>query len=183
MDIPDFKSIAVNAGIRTFLKTTRCRLNGADDPKPAGWLLSGNRKAILKSWPDPQESLIRFERSHGIVDHLLDSGCRLSTGPIWLFRVGQDGIAREITGRIVRPGYEYIVVTGGSLPKPCPWMDGCTVDCAGVKKRFGLKYPTRFLPKICSGWRGLAFRWRGRSGCGPQVFPAVLGTAKAVVNG
>lgn len=140
MDIPDFRSLAVNAEIRTFLKTTRCRLNGADDPKPAGWLLSGNRKAILKSWPHPQESLIQFERSHGIVDHFLDSGCRLSTGLIWLFRVGQDGIAREITGRIVRPGYEYIVVTGGSLPKPCPWMDGCSVDCAGVKA-FRLEIP------------------------------------------
>ena len=30
----------------------------------------------------------------------------MNSGPIWLFRIGQDGNAREIASRVVRPGYD-----------------------------------------------------------------------------
>ncbi len=134
MEVPDFRSVAaINADIRLFLRGTRCRLNGANDKKPAGWLLSGNRKGILKSWPDPQKPLIEFEQSHATVDHLLESECRISAGPVWLFRIGRDGIAREITGRIVRPGHDYIVATTGALPDFLKGMSLCTVECSGIR--------------------------------------------------
>ena len=134
MEVPGFRSVAaLNADIRLFLRRTRCRLNGAYDWKPAGWLLSGNRKGILKSWPDAQRPLIEFEQPHGTVDHLLEGECRMSAGPVWLFRIGRDGTAREITGRIVRPGYEYIVVTTAGLPDFLAGMSPCTVECSGVR--------------------------------------------------
>lgn len=140
MDVPDFSSLAVNADIRTFLKSTRCRLNGADDTKPAGWLLSGRRKAILRSWPDSQRPLLQFEKSHGTVDHIVESDCRFSPGPNWLFRIGQDGIAREIAGRFVRPRHDYIVVTTADPPGEHPLTSTCVLECAGARA-FRLSMP------------------------------------------
>ena len=133
LEIPSFRNVAVlNADIQSFLKRTRCRLNGADDFKPAGWLLSGNRKGVLKAWPDIQKPLVQFEQSNEIVDNLLESECRLTSGPVWLFRLASDGTAREIVGHIVRPGCSYIVVTTEELPEPHSGMSPCRIDCTGI---------------------------------------------------
>lgn len=134
MGVPGFRSVAaLSSEIRQFLRRTRCRLNGADDTKPAGWILSGNRKGVLKTWPDPAKPLIAFEQSQGAVDHLLEGACRMSAGPVWLFRVGRDGIAREISGLIVRPGYEYIVATTGTPPEFLEGIGPSTIECSGIK--------------------------------------------------
>jgi hypothetical protein len=134
LEIPGFKSIAaLNPDMRSFLRRTRCRLNGADDPKPPAWLLSGKRRGVLSAWPDPNKPLVQFERSHGIVDHILEANCRMSAGPVWLFKIGRDGTAREIAGRIVRPGSEYILVTTGELPTYVDGMSECSVAASGIQ--------------------------------------------------
>ena len=134
VEVPGFGGVAMlRPDIRTFLRRTRCRINGAPDPKPAGWLLSGPRKALLSSWPNPKRPLIAFEQDHAIVDDLLQAECRLTEGPIWLFRISPDGTAREITGRIVRPGFDYIVLTTGALPDERDGVGACCVRCSGVK--------------------------------------------------
>ena len=142
MEFPSFRYVAtLSLDIHTFLKRTRCRLNGADDIKPAGWILSGNRKGVLKYWPDLSKPLIQFDRSLGVIDNLLETECRLSSGPIWLFRVAADGTAREIIGRMVRPGYSYIVLTTGELPEPHAGISTCGIDCAGIRS-FRLLMPS-----------------------------------------
>ena len=142
LEIPSFRSVAMlNAGILSYLKCTRCRLNGADDFKPAGWLLSGNRKGVLKSWPNLQKPLIQFEHSHGEIDILLESECLLTPGPVWLFRIASDGTAHEIAGRIVRPGCRYIVVITEEMPEPHSSMSSCSVVCTGIKA-FRLQIPS-----------------------------------------
>jgi hypothetical protein len=135
LDIPDFKAVATDPVIRDFLRTTRSYVSGLDSPRPGGWLLGGSRKAILTSWPQAKCPLIRFERSLGVVENLVSGECRMSDGPIWLFRIGIDGLAREITGRIVRPGSDYIVATSAALPDLCPWIEECQIDCRGVQAR------------------------------------------------
>ena len=142
VELTSFRYVAtLSADIGAFLKRTRCRLNGADDVKPAGWVLSGNRKGILKSWPDLAKPLIQFDGSHGVIDNILETGCRLSPGPIWLFRIAGDGTAREIGGRIVRPGYRYIVLTAGELPSAHPGIYACRIDCTGIRS-FRLLIPS-----------------------------------------
>lgn len=134
LEVPSFRNLAtVSDDVQSFLRRTRCRLNGANDFKPAGWLLSGKRKGVLKSWPDPGRPLIQFEQFNGSISNLLETECRLSTGPVWLFRVSGDGTAHEIAGRIVRPGCSYVVVTTGELPEPHSGMNTCSVDCIGIK--------------------------------------------------
>jgi len=133
IDIPSFKDIAAfSQDVRQFLRNTRCTLNGTSTKKPPGWLLSGRRQALLKQWPDPDKPLVGFEKQNGTLTHLLESECRMSDGPYWLFRIGRDGIAREIGGRIVRPGYEYIVVTKEPLEQLLEGMKPCQVNCPAV---------------------------------------------------
>ena len=156
LEIPSFHNVAaLSTDIWSFLRSTRCRLNGADDIKPAGWLLARNRKGVLRSWPNSQKPLIQFDQSHGEIDHLLESECRLTPGPVWLFRIARDGTAREITSCIVRPGCSYIVVTTAELPEPHNGMSTCSVNCTGVKS-FRLQIPSSvsaedmaWLNKLC----------------------------------
>ena len=142
LEVPSFRNVAaLSLDTQSFLRRTRCRLNGAEDFKPAGWLLLGNRKGALKSWPDSGKSLIQFEQSHGQIDNILETECRLSPGPVWLFRISSDGTARELAGHIVRPGYHYIVVTTAELPKLHPRLSPCRMNCTGIEA-FRLQIPS-----------------------------------------
>ena len=133
MEVKSFRPVAaLNPKIRTFLDSTRCRLNGADDFKPTGWLLSGDRKGALRSWPDPAQPLIRFEQSDPMIDHLLESECRINSNPPWLFRLGADGIARQVASRTVRPNLHYIVVTKRQTLATLEEVSPCVLDCHGV---------------------------------------------------
>lgn len=141
-EITSFRAVAtLRADIGVFLKRTRCRLNGADDFKPAGWTLSGRRKGVLRRWPDATKPLIQFDGTHGVIDNLVETTCRLSPGPIWLFRVARDGTAHEIIGRVVRPGNHYIILTTGELPSSHPELSACTIDCHGIRS-FRLLMPS-----------------------------------------
>ena len=155
LEVASFRNVAtLSADIQSFLRRTRCRLNGADDVKPAGWLLSGNRKGVLRSWPDPEKPLLKFEQSHGRIDNILETECRLNRGPIWLFRIGTDGTAREIAGRIVRPNCSYIVVTTGKSPDQYPGMTACHIDCAGINA-FRLQMPSEVSAEDTAWLKGL----------------------------
>ncbi len=133
IDIPNFKGIAtLSQDIREFLKRTRSSLNGARGKQPAGWLLSGNRRAVLKVWPDTSRPFVSFEKSNSTIDHLLENECRMSAGPIWLFRIGRDGIAREIISRLVRPGREYILASSDPFKDSLEGMIPCALDCDGI---------------------------------------------------
>ncbi|WP_007195808.1 hypothetical protein [Hoeflea phototrophica] len=133
VDIPSFRDVgALNSEVRQFLKQTRCTVNGSPGKKPRGWLLSGRRQAVLRDWPDTDKPMVAFEASNGTVDHLLSSECRVSPGPVWLFRIGKDGLAREIAGRTVRPAHDYVIVSREPLDFPFPVEQNCTINCAGI---------------------------------------------------
>ena len=132
-EAPSFKDVcASSANIRSFVKATRCRFNGADDYKPSGWLLSGNRKGILRRWPDPAEPMIQFERTESFLENLLQTSCRISSGPIWLFRIGEDGTAREIISGNLRPACKYIILSNEKRVDPKYDLQLLNIDCAGV---------------------------------------------------
>lgn len=134
LEVPSFAQVAaLHPDLRTFLKHTRCRLAGGTDTKPAGWTLSGSRVGILKSWPDADKPLLTFLKSHEVLDHLLQTDCRLSSGPNWLFRIGADGRAREIRGLNVHPGAEYILVSKQKFyPPDNSFFDVCMLECDGI---------------------------------------------------
>ena len=79
------------------------------------------------------------------MDHLLESEYRLTPGPLWLFRVGSDGIAHHITSLIARPDKDYVVVTTGSLPSDLPGLVPCSLECEGAHA-FAWLYRVRYRP-------------------------------------
>lgn len=134
INVPSFGGVArLNPEVRGFLSSTRCKIAGTGDTwLPTGWLLSSAQRRVLKSWPGAGAPMVKFERPHGIIDHLVDSETRLSTGPIWLCRLGEDGLAREIMGCIVRPRGKYILLREAALPSDHPFLALCSIDCDGI---------------------------------------------------
>ena len=145
---------AESTALRVFLDRTRCRLNGANDWKPTGWLLSGDRMGALRRWPDDHVPLIQFESVNLLMDHLLESEYRMTPGPLWLFRIGSDGIARHIASSTIRPANDYIVVTAGDTPRDVPGFSLCTLDCEGVHA-FRLAVPSQVSADATTRFRKL----------------------------
>ena len=136
-----------STALQVFLNSTRCRLNGGVDWKPSGWLMSGNRRGALRHWPDVDLPLVEFEHASPLMDHLLETEYRLTPGPLWLFRIGSDGIARFIASPIVRPDNEYIVVTAGEVARDIPGLTACTVNCEDIHA-FRLAVPSHVSANV-----------------------------------
>lgn len=133
LEISSFhKLTTIYPEIRDFINRTRFELNGGIGKRPGNWLLSRNRKGNLKSWPKQNEPLIKFETSTLEIDQLINAECQLSKEPNWLFKVKNDGTARHIISRIIRPGNQYIVVTKEEFHLPNEFICECSINCDGV---------------------------------------------------
>jgi hypothetical protein len=134
LDIPSFSGIARSqTETQAFLRTTRCRITGTGDTwLPGGWLLSGSRRRVVKTWPGAGAPLVIFERPHPLLDQLIGSDSRLPSGPVWPCRIGNDGLAREVLGRAVRPGRKYILLSEAEIPLRASFLTPCQVDCSGI---------------------------------------------------
>src|ERR1019366_7799880 len=134
VEIPSFAGVArLHPEVRAFLLGTRCKIAGTGDTwMPKGWLFPSAQRRVLKSWPGGGLPLVKFESSNEVLDHLVDSETLLSPGPVWVCRIGADGLAREIAGRIVRPCRKYILLSEEELPCDLPWLVACGMDCDGI---------------------------------------------------
>ncbi|WP_411338965.1 hypothetical protein V6U71_13655 [Sphingopyxis sp. J-6] len=66
------------------------------------------------------------------MEHLLASEGHISPGPTWLFRVGADGQAIEMVGRLVRPGHTYVLISTSEVPNLTA-ATPTSIVCEGVK--------------------------------------------------
>jgi len=157
VDVPSFAGIArLSPDYRTFLTSTRCKIAGTGETwLPKGWLLSNARRRVLKSWPAAGVPLVQFEMSNSMLDHLIGSETGLSAGPVWICRIGRDGLAHEIAGRIVRPGLEYILISDKeALLSRHRFLSACDLNCDGVSAA-ALSMPDTVSHDILSGLQQL----------------------------
>jgi uncharacterized protein YdcH (DUF465 family) len=133
-EVPPLTAIArLNPELHAFLLKTRCKITGSGETwLPNAWLLSGTQRRVLKSWPGAGAPLISFEKPNAQIEQLL-SGARISEGPVWLFRIGADGLAAEIVGKTIRPGRRYVLVSDRDVPSDHGLFTSCDVDCAGIR--------------------------------------------------
>jgi hypothetical protein len=133
-EIPNFNDVAkLSPDLAQFLKTTRCTIAGTEGAMlPAGWLLYGSPKRVMKTWPQANVPMIEFERSNAVLDNMLRGECRFGQGPVWAFRIGSDGLAREILGKTVRPGQRYVILSRNPLEAVVPFISPVNVECEGV---------------------------------------------------
>ena len=87
---------------------------------------------MLKHWPTADTPILTFERPNKALQNLLDAECRIPRGPIWLFKIQGDGIAHLVTGRSVRPGSQYVIVSSETLEANGPLFASCAIACEGV---------------------------------------------------
>jgi hypothetical protein len=134
IDIPSFAGAARSQpSLSSALRSSRCKIAGTGDVwLPSGWLLSGSRRRVLKRWPGSGAPLVAFERSDADLSQWVAHETRLSTGPTWLCRLGRDGLAKEIAGRIARPGRKYILLSEAEITSRHPFLATCKLDCEGI---------------------------------------------------
>ena len=134
VEVPCFAGVArLHPEVRAFLVSTRCKITGTGDTwMPNGWLFSGAQRRILKSWPGAGVPLVKFERPNEVLDPLVDRETRLPRGPVWVCRIGTDGLAHEIAGRIVRPGRKYILLSEEELSCDHSLLAACGLNCDGI---------------------------------------------------
>lgn len=151
MEVPSFRSIGVQSPeIRSHLLNTRCQVSGAPDLKPGQWLLSANRAAVLRSWPSPHRPLISIEDRLPVLDLLLSNEAVLEEKPCWLFRCGQDGVARMVNSGTVRSSSHYILVLRSATPlEPLAILQPCHIECEGIKA-FKLSLPASIPNNIAA---------------------------------
>jgi len=119
VELPTLRPLADLApDLNKYLRVTRCSVAGSAGTLPAGWLMLADQRRVLTSWPAADQPIIRFENPPAMLDHLLRADGCITAGPRWLFRVGADGLAREIIGRMVRPGYQYVLVSTAPIEAP-----------------------------------------------------------------
>jgi hypothetical protein len=138
VEVPTFADIAkMSADLTRFLQTTRCTIAGTGGALlPGGWTLYGAQRRSLQTWPSPETLLISFEKPHGTLDNILKGECRMSLGPVWLFRVGSDGIGRQVLGQSVRPGHRYILLSRAPIALNVGFTSDAKVICEGVSALF-----------------------------------------------
>ena len=135
VELPDFSVIGARSSeLVRALDAFRCRVAGYDGaPLARGRLLWPGQVVRLSRWPSLEGQLLRLENADTKTDEMLAEECRLSSGPVWLFRVRDPSLATEVKGRSVRPGGEYVLLTTEDIQLPLgAWVESVQVDCASV---------------------------------------------------
>lgn len=133
-EVPSFSGVArLSPELMRFLKSTRCTVAGTGDSMlPAGWTLYGQQKRVMKSWPQSGVPMVAFEHHNAVLENILRGECRFPQGTVWVFRIGNDELAHEITGRTVRPGQRYVLLSRDPLNVNVSFATPTKIECDGV---------------------------------------------------
>jgi hypothetical protein len=116
VELPSLRPIAdLSAELGAYLRRARCNIGGSPGLLPPGWLMLGDQRRVLSSWPTSDRPILQFSDPPPMLAQLLAADGRITRGPIWLFRVGADGLAHEVIGRMVRPGQSYVLVSNAPI--------------------------------------------------------------------
>lgn len=130
ISIPSFQPLAnLSTENASFIRSTRLTIPCTGTSRlPAGWLLSGLRQREISSWPNDGECLIQFENTPTPFDEALIAECQLAPGPVWLFRLNQDGVGQLILGRTLRTEQSYLLVSRHPISLG-EYAKDCSVSC------------------------------------------------------
>ena len=133
-DLPDFSVVPPDlADVHLAVSRLRCRVAGVGGPPlPRGALLYEAR-VTLNSWPDTGTAFLRLEGADASVNAVLADECCLEAGPCWVFKRPSADLATEISGKVVRPGFQYVVLSESELTGSAPsWIKRIRIKCTGV---------------------------------------------------
>ena len=143
--LPDLSVLAEQLpDLHEQLSHTRVRLAGRASPLARGRLLVGDQRVPLEEWPDHRTPLLQLDGdSMEPANQLLADQCVLSPGPAWLFKIREPGLATEVRGKVVRPGFAYVLLVRANLPTESrpSWVTPAPCATAGVSA-FAVQAPT-----------------------------------------
>lgn len=124
------------------LRTSRARVGGRSGTTLAtGRLVYPGQEVRLTSLPDPGTPFLQLEGGSAPVNQFLAEKCATDSGPQWLFRRQDTGVAVEVLGKVVRPGGSYVLVSRNTIPPPdLSWASETTIQAPGVRA-FDLTVP------------------------------------------
>jgi hypothetical protein len=121
---------------RDVLTGAQGRVGGMNGPLLArGRIVSESWPAVtLSTWPTPETPLVSFEGSPPELEAMLHAGFRIGGGDRWLFLIGSDGQARELSTRVLRGGESYLLLQRTDTPNPVGGFGISVVQvvCTGV---------------------------------------------------
>jgi hypothetical protein len=135
LEVPDLSVLAERLpAVHQEASRLRARVRGfAGPPLATGQLLYPGRQLKLSEWPSGGAALFQLENGSEAVNSLLADQSVLSPGPLWVFRVRDTGQAREVRGKFVRPGHEYVLLSEKPLAEGLPsWIATTESDIGGV---------------------------------------------------
>ena len=135
IEIPDLSGLSRRfPKARDVLTDSRCVVAGVEGrPIARGRFLYGSQRLVLSRWPAPSEVLLRFEKSEPDLEFLLRTECLLRPGPIWLFRIGSDGLGYECRSLRVRPGHRYIILSETRVTRSADVVRHLDIECRGIE--------------------------------------------------
>lgn len=133
LEIPDLSHLLLRfPQVREVLTESRCTVAGAAGrPLARGRCLHGPQRVPLSRWPQPDDVLLKFERTDAQLEYLLRAECMLRPGTSWLFKVASDGLAYESRGMRVRADSKYLLVSTEPFAKS-PVARPVELACQGV---------------------------------------------------
>ena len=93
-----------------------------------------HQDVVLRRWPEPSRSIIRFEPSPFGLSALLDNICSLPTLSSALFRLRDDGTGVYVKSKVLRPGESYVLIRKGAFASGTYLRESkrVSVDCSGL---------------------------------------------------
>lgn len=134
IQIPSFAPLASGSPeVAKHLRETRVRIEGGSGQwHPAQTLNIPSKLHGLQHWPT-DGAVLRFKDPLPIFDQLVRLEAKLSEGPLWVCRISNDGLAREVRSHHVRPGQKYIVLARtGHAFRSHPALRAIDLRCEGL---------------------------------------------------
>lgn len=150
IDVPDLTPLVRDYPAVEPIFSDGVFLVGRDErPYPARGLLHGSQMVAPTAWPTPGQPLLAFEPSRPELDALVRHRCTFEDGP-WLFRVGADGIARQIRSKRLSQRADYVVVWQARDAPPQTPGDLVNLHCEAVTARHIAATSTTDLADVLS---------------------------------
>lgn len=149
LEIPDMSPLLIRfPETQDVLTDTRCYVEGNNgSPLARGRLLHGTQRIHLSRWPEPSKKLLSFETANSQLDFLLKTDCMLRPDPTWLFKIGADGLAREVRSKTYRAKNSYIILTPDNSLADLDMTEAIDVECEGINA-VKLELPNRLSDDI-----------------------------------
>lgn len=134
IQMPSFAPLAAaEPEVAKYLQRTKVQLQGGmGEWHPARVLTISSKLHRMERWP-VDSAVLRFRDPFPSLEQLVRQEASLSDGPLWVCRIGNDRLAREVRSHQVRPGQRYLILAReGHVFRPHPALKPIALRCEGL---------------------------------------------------